>query len=110
MKLKPFVTGIIVSNHGARQLDGVPASVEVLSKIVENARLAGISDVYYDGGIRRFVSDLWHQVLAWLIFMFFSGTDVFKALALGAKAVFIGRPVLWGLAFNVRPQAIHWFT
>ncbi|XP_061556724.1 hydroxyacid oxidase 1 [Phycodurus eques] len=71
------VDGILVSNHGARQLDGVPATLDVLEEVVEAA--AGRCDVYLDGGVRR-------------------GTDVLKALALGAKAVFIGRPVLWGLS------------
>lgn len=71
--------GIIVSNHGGRQLDTALASIEALPEIV--AAVAGRCDVYFDGGIRR-------------------GTDVLKALALGASAVLIGRPVLWGLAVN----------
>lgn len=71
------VDGILVSNHGARQLDGVPATLDVLSEVVQ--AVGGRCDVYLDGGVRK-------------------GTDVLKALALGAKAVFIGRPVLWGLA------------
>ncbi|XP_039972385.1 hydroxyacid oxidase 1 isoform X1 [Xiphias gladius] len=71
------VSGILVSNHGARQLDGVPATLDVLEDVVRAVQ--GRCDVYMDGGVRR-------------------GTDVLKALALGAKAVFIGRPVLWGLA------------
>lgn len=71
------VSGILVSNHGARQLDGVPATLDVLEEVVEAVQ--GRCDVYLDGGVRR-------------------GTDVLKAIALGAKAVFIGRPVLWGLA------------
>ncbi|XP_033501737.1 2-Hydroxyacid oxidase 1 [Epinephelus lanceolatus] len=71
------VDGILVSNHGARQLDGVPATLDVLEEVVKAVQ--GRCDVYLDGGVRR-------------------GTDVLKALALGAKAVFIGRPVLWGLA------------
>lgn len=70
-------SGIIVSNHGGRQLDTVPATISVLPKIVE--AVAGRVDVYVDGGVRR-------------------GTDVLKALAYGAKAVFLGRPILWGLA------------
>ncbi len=69
--------GIVVSNHGARQLDGAPATLDVLPRIVES--VAGRVPVLVDGGIR------------W-------GTDVLKALALGACAVTIGRPVLWGLA------------
>ncbi|XP_032444008.1 2-Hydroxyacid oxidase 1 [Xiphophorus hellerii] len=71
------VSGILVSNHGARQLDGVPATLEVLEEVVKAVQ--GRCEVFMDGGVRR-------------------GTDVLKALALGAKAVFIGRPVLWGLA------------
>uniref|UniRef100_A0A3Q3AIH9 (S)-2-hydroxy-acid oxidase n=2 Tax=Kryptolebias marmoratus TaxID=37003 RepID=A0A3Q3AIH9_KRYMA len=73
------VTGILVSNHGARQLDGVPATLDVLEEVVNAVQ--GLCDVYMDGGVRR-------------------GTDILKALALGAKAVFIGRPVLWGLAYQ----------
>ncbi|XP_072298186.1 2-Hydroxyacid oxidase 1 [Eucyclogobius newberryi] len=71
------VDGILVSNHGARQLDGAPATLDVLSEVVH--AVGGRCDVFLDGGVRR-------------------GTDVLKALALGAKAVFVGRPVLWGLA------------
>jgi 4-hydroxymandelate oxidase len=70
---------VIVSNHGARQLDTVPASVTMLEPIVD--ALAGRGEVLLDGGVRR-------------------GTDVLKALALGAKAVLIGRPVLWGLTLD----------
>jgi len=73
------VRGVIVSNHGARQLDTTFASVEVLPEVVEavDRRI----EVYLDGGIRR-------------------GTDVLKALALGARAVLIGRPLFWGLAVD----------
>jgi isopentenyl diphosphate isomerase/L-lactate dehydrogenase-like FMN-dependent dehydrogenase len=71
------VDGLIVSNHGGRQLDAVPASIEALPAVA--AAVAGRVEVYVDGGIRR-------------------GTDVLKALALGARAVLVGRPVLWGLA------------
>ncbi len=71
------VQGIIVSNHGGRQLDGVQATVSALPAIVEAVN--GAVPVLMDGGVRR-------------------GTDVLKALALGASAVLIGRPVLWGLA------------
>ncbi|CAG9767625.1 unnamed protein product [Ceutorhynchus assimilis] len=70
------VAGILVSNHGARQVDGWPASIEALPEIIE--AVGKRIEVYMDGG----VSD---------------GTDVFKALAMGAKMVFIGRPALWGL-------------
>ena len=73
------VAGIIVSNHGGRQLDGVPAGIEALPEVVE--AVAGRCEVYCDGGIRR-------------------GTDVLKALALGARAVLVGRPILWGLAVD----------
>jgi isopentenyl diphosphate isomerase/L-lactate dehydrogenase-like FMN-dependent dehydrogenase len=72
---------IIVSNHGARQLDSVPATIEVLPEVVE--AVAGRAEVFVDGGIRR-------------------GTDVAKALLLGARAVLIGRPVLYGLAAGGR--------
>ena len=70
--------GVIVSNHGGRHLDNTLATVEVLSEAVEAA--AGRLEVYLDGGIRR-------------------GADVVKAIALGAQAVFIGRPLFWGLAY-----------
>ena len=73
------VDAIIVSNHGGRQLDTALASIEALPEIVD--AVSGRCEVYMDGGIRR-------------------GTDVLKALALGARAVLIGRPILWGLAAN----------
>jgi isopentenyl diphosphate isomerase/L-lactate dehydrogenase-like FMN-dependent dehydrogenase len=69
--------GIIVSNHGGRQLDQVGGTIEALPEVVEGA--AGRIPVMLDGGVRR-------------------GTDVLKALALGAKAVLIGRPYCYGLA------------
>jgi len=69
--------GIVVSNHGGRQLDGVPAALDVLPEVAE--AVGERVEVLVDGGIRR-------------------GTDVIKALALGARAVLVGRPVLWGLA------------
>ncbi|GMY34816.1 peroxisomal (S)-2-hydroxy-acid oxidase GLO4-like [Fagus crenata] len=71
------VAGIIVSNHGARQLDYTPATINVLEEVVR--AVVGRVPVFFDGGVRR-------------------GTDVFKALALGAQAVLIGRPVIFGLA------------
>ncbi|XP_057315505.1 uncharacterized protein LOC130656630 [Hydractinia symbiolongicarpus] len=77
--IKHNVQGIIVSNHGGRQLDGVSSTIEALSDVVQ--AVGGKMEVYLDGGIR-------------------TGTDVFKALVLGAKAVFIGRPALYGLAYN----------
>jgi isopentenyl diphosphate isomerase/L-lactate dehydrogenase-like FMN-dependent dehydrogenase len=77
LALKHGVEGIIVSNHGGRQLDGVSASIEALPEVV--AAVNGHCEIYLDGGIRR-------------------GTDILKALALGARAVLVGRPILWGLA------------
>jgi len=74
---KRNVPAIIVSNHGGRQLDTGFGAIEALGPIVE--RVKGRTRVLFDSGIRR-------------------GTDVFKALALGAEAVGVGRPVLWGLA------------
>ncbi len=71
--------GIIVSNHGGRQLDGVLPTIEALPEVVE--AVAGRCEVYLDGGIRR-------------------GTDVLKALGFGARAVLVGRPILWGLAVD----------
>ncbi|CAK9202593.1 unnamed protein product [Sphagnum troendelagicum] len=71
--------GIMVSNHGARQLDYVPATISVLEEVVK--AVGGQVPVFLDGGIRR-------------------GTDVFKALALGASGVFVGRPSVFGLAVD----------
>lgn len=71
------VAGIIVSNHGARQVDNVPSSIEALSEIVQEVKEE--IPVMFDGGVRQ-------------------GTDIFIALALGAKMVFIGRPAVYGLA------------
>jgi 4-hydroxymandelate oxidase len=69
--------GIWVSNHGGRQLDTAVPGIEALEEVVQ--AVSGRAEVYLDGGVRR-------------------GTDVLKALALGARAVFLGRPVLYGLA------------
>ena len=69
--------GVIVSNHGGRQLDDAPATADVLDEVVQ--RLGGAVEVFVDGGIRR-------------------PNDVVKAVALGARAVMIGRPALWALA------------
>lgn len=77
MLLDLGVDGIVVSNHGGRQLDGVLATIEALPEVVR--AVDGEAEVLLDGGIRR-------------------GTDVVKALALGARAVLVGRPYLFGLA------------
>jgi isopentenyl diphosphate isomerase/L-lactate dehydrogenase-like FMN-dependent dehydrogenase len=71
------VEGVIVSNHGGRQVDGAVASLDALPAVAE--AVAGRAAVLFDGGIRR-------------------GADVFKALSLGARAVLLGRPYCWGLA------------
>lgn len=71
--------GVVVSNHGGRQLDGVPAGIDLLDDVVQE--VAGDVEVFVDGGVRR-------------------GTDVLVALALGARAVLVGRPLLWGLAYD----------
>ncbi|XP_071962518.1 2-Hydroxyacid oxidase 1-like [Antedon mediterranea] len=74
------VDGILVSNHGGRQLDYLPATIDALPEVVAAVAGSGV-EVYMDGGVRH-------------------GTDVFKALARGARAVFIGRPIIWGLTCN----------
>lgn len=71
--------GIIVSNHGGRQLDGVPATIDALPECVAAAN--GRIPIHVDGGIR-------------------TGTDMFKALALGADMCWVGRPAIWGLAYD----------
>jgi isopentenyl diphosphate isomerase/L-lactate dehydrogenase-like FMN-dependent dehydrogenase len=71
------VDGLVVSNHGGRQLDAVAATAELLPEVVD--AVGDRAEVYVDGGIRR-------------------GSDAVKALALGARAVLVGRPALWGLA------------
>ncbi len=73
------VDGIIVSTHGGRQFDGGLSSIELLPEFVDI--VGDRMEVYFDSGIR-------------------SGLDVFRAMALGAKAVFVGRPVHWGLAYD----------
>lgn len=80
------VDGLIVSNHGGRTLDGAVATASALPAIVAAAR--GQLPVLVDGGVR-------------------SGSDVFKALALGAQAVLVGRPALWGLAAAGAAGAAH---
>ena len=69
--------GVVVSNHGGRQLDGAPRTIDALPEVID--AVEGRLEVLVDGGIRR-------------------GTDVVKALALGARAVLAGRAPLWGLA------------
>ncbi len=73
------VDGIVVSNHGGRQVDGGRASIEVLPEVAD--AVGDSVEVYFDSGVR-------------------SGLDAFRALALGARAVFVGRAVHWGLAYN----------
>jgi len=80
--------GVVVSNHGGRQLDGAPASIEALEEVV--AAIDGRAEVYLDSGIRR-------------------GTDVLRALALGARAVLVGRPVVYGLAAGGQAGVRHVF-
>ncbi|OMO70555.1 FMN-dependent dehydrogenase [Corchorus capsularis] len=75
--LEVGVDGIIVSNHGGRQLDYCPPTISVLEEVVQ--AVDGKVPVFLDGGVRR-------------------GTDVFKAMALGAQAVLVGRPIMYGLA------------
>ena len=77
MAVEHGAEGIVVSNHGARQLDTVISSIEALPEVAD--AVSGKAELVLDSGVRR-------------------GTDVLKALALGAKAVMIGRPFLWGLA------------
>jgi 4-hydroxymandelate oxidase len=80
------VDGVVVSNHGGRQLDGAQASLDALPEVVE--AVAGRCVVLMDGGVRR-------------------GTDVVTALALGAQAVLVGRPALWGLAVGGEDGVRH---
>ena len=86
LAVKHGMSGVIVSNHGARQLDQVGATIEALPECVQAA--GGKIPVLVDGGFRR-------------------GTDVFKALALGAAAVGVGRPYLWGLAAFGQRGVVH---
>ena len=79
-------SAIIVSNHGGRQLDGAVATLDVLAEVVK--AVDNRAEVIVDGGIRR-------------------GVDILKALALGAKAVLLGRPVLWGLAVGGQAGVAH---
>jgi isopentenyl diphosphate isomerase/L-lactate dehydrogenase-like FMN-dependent dehydrogenase len=78
--------GVVVSNHGGRQLDGVAATIDLLPEVVD--AVGGEVEVLMDGGVRR-------------------GTDVLVAIALGASAVLMGRPALWGLAVAGEEGARH---
>ena len=80
------VDGIVVSNHGARFLDTVPATVTALPDVVEAVK--GRAEIFLDGGVRR-------------------GVDVVKALALGARACLIGRPYIYGLAIGGEQGVAH---
>jgi isopentenyl diphosphate isomerase/L-lactate dehydrogenase-like FMN-dependent dehydrogenase len=92
LAVKYGVDGVVVSNHGGRQLDGVPATLDALPECVEAA--AGRIPVHVDGGFRK-------------------GSDIFKALALGADCCWVGRVAIWGLAVsflalgNAPPQRIQ---
>lgn len=77
---------VVVSNHGGRQLDTAPSTCEALPHVVQQA--GDRCEIYVDGGIRR-------------------GSDVLKAIALGARAVLVGRPILWGLTMNGKDGAYH---
>jgi isopentenyl diphosphate isomerase/L-lactate dehydrogenase-like FMN-dependent dehydrogenase len=79
-------SAIVVSNHGGRQLDGAPATLDALPEVVE--AVGGRLEVYLDGGVRR-------------------GTDVAKALALGARAVLCGRAPIFGLAADGEAGVRH---
>lgn len=79
LSIEHGASAVFVSNHGGRQLDDVPATIDVLRELVEAVK--DRAEVYIDGGITE-------------------GTDVLKALALGAKMVFVGRPALWGLCYD----------
>jgi isopentenyl diphosphate isomerase/L-lactate dehydrogenase-like FMN-dependent dehydrogenase len=78
--------GVVVSNHGGRQLDSAPATIDALPEVV--AAVGDKMEILVDGGVRR-------------------GGDVLKALALGAKAVLIGRPYVWGLALGGQDGVAH---
>ena len=86
LAIEAGAAGVIVSNHGGRQLDGVPATIDVLGDVAD--AVAGRVPVLVDGGVRR-------------------GGDVLTALALGASAVQVGRPALWGLTAGGEAGAHH---
>lgn len=77
LAIRHGLDGVVVSNHGGRQLDGVPASLDSLRECAAVAK--GKIPIAFDGGIRR-------------------GSDIFKAIALGADLCFVGRIPIWGLA------------
>jgi (S)-2-hydroxy-acid oxidase len=83
LALKYGVDGVIVSNHGGRQLDGTPSTLDALRICAPIAARGGMP-IAVDGGIRR-------------------GSDIFKALALGASFCFLGRVPIWGLAVGLPP-------
>ena len=86
LAVKHGAAGIIVSNHGGRYLGGAPSTIEVLPGIVD--AVGGKIAVLVDGGLRR-------------------GSDILKALAIGAKAIMVGRPTLWGLAGYGQPGVVR---
>jgi L-lactate dehydrogenase (cytochrome) len=79
LAIKAGADAIWISNHGGRQLDGVSGTIEVLPEIANAVK--GKAEIYLDGGVRR-------------------GSDIVKAIALGANACMIGRPYMYGLAAN----------
>jgi (S)-2-hydroxy-acid oxidase len=86
LAIKHGLDGIIISNHGGRQLDSTPATLDTLREVAPVAK--GRIPIAVDGGIRR-------------------GTDIFKALALGADFCMAGRPALWGLAVSYTLFLLH---
>jgi len=91
MQEKGFLDGIVVSNHGGRQVDGAIASLDALETIMEDEQVRGSGmTVLFDSGVR-------------------SGSDVLKAVALGAKGVMIGRPMMYGLAMGGDAGVEHVF-
>jgi 4-hydroxymandelate oxidase len=86
LALEHGAAAIGVSNHGGRNLDTVPATIDALPAVVD--AVAGRAPILFDGGVRR-------------------GVDIVKALALGASAVMIGRPYLWGLAVG-GDRGVRW--
>jgi 4-hydroxymandelate oxidase len=89
LALEAGVEGVVVSNHGGRQLDGVAGSLDALPEVAEV--VGDRAAILMDGGVRR-------------------GTDVVKALALGAQAVLVGRPALWGLVVGGADGVAHVLT